>query len=114
MLTYIFIYGTIFTVGNGIRHHIGGRKKMTSLLTITKNGEVVNEIEESGEKAYIRLCNLFIWKLNDKKNVKIEEVINENGDRTIQGEAREQGFLWHFTFTGAEIVTQLSFFNFKN
>lgn len=74
---------------------------MTALLTITKNGEVVNEIELSGEKACIRLCNFLIWKLNDKKNVKIEEVINENGDRTIQGEAREKGFLWHFTFTGA-------------
>lgn len=91
-------------------------KNMKALLTITKNGEVVNEIEESGEKAYIRLCNLFIWKLNDKKSVKIEEVINENGDREIQGETTIQCYLYHFRFTGGdgELENNLAFFNFKN
>lgn len=88
---------------------------MKMLLVISKNDKVTNMIEEEGEKAYIRLCNLFIWKLNSNKDVKIEEVI-KNGNREIQAETTIQGFLWRFRFTGedGELENNLAFFNFKN
>ena len=83
------------------------RAEIVERLQIFRDGQKVNELTATGAAAGLELVKLFIWKLNDPKNTKITEFINNDGLHELRGSYSfthcESNYIYRYDFSGLAV-----------
>lgn len=77
---------------------------METILTITRDNEVVNTFKYEGLEASLQLSKVLIWRHNDKASVKVWELVNREGLHELRARVIvNNNYVYNYEFKGDKI-----------